>query len=141
MEEALYTAEATAKGDGRDGEVLSSDGVLDEQLAVPKEMGGQGGAHTNPEQLFAAAYAGCFHGALRKVAGDAGVDVTASTVTARVSIGTGELGQFTLSVGLETELTGFEQGQADQLVAQAHQVCPYSNATQGNIVVKVTATT
>lgn len=141
MDEPLYTAEATAKGDGRNGEVLSSDGVLDEELAVPKEMGGQGGEHTNPEQLFAAGYAACFHGALRKVADDAGVDVGASTVTARVSIGRGELGQFSLGVWLETDLTGFEQGQADQLVAQAHQVCPYSNATRGNIVVTVTAST
>lgn len=137
----LYTAEATAKGGGRSGEVLSSDGVLDEQLAVPKEMGGQGGEYTNPEQLFAAGYAACFHNALRRVASEAGVDVGDSTVTAQVGIGKGEMGQFSLSVALNTDLTGFEQGRADQLVAQAHQVCPYSNATRGNIVVTVTATT
>lgn len=137
----LHTAEATAKGNGRSGEVLSSDGVLDEQLAVPTEMGGQGGECTNPEQLFAAGYAACFHSALRKAASDAGVDVGDSTVTAQVSIGKGELGQFSLSVRLDTDLTGFEQGRADQLVAQAHQICPYSNATRGNIVVTVSATT
>lgn len=137
----LYTAEATAKGNGRNGEVLSSDGVLDEQLTVPKEMGGDGGEFTNPEQLFAAGYAACFHNALRRVASEAGVDVGDSTVTARVGIGKGELGQYSLSVELETDLTGFEQGRADQLVAQAHQICPYSNATRGNIVVSVTATT
>lgn len=139
--EPLYTAEATAKGGGRNGEVLSSDGVLDEQLAVPTELGGQGGAHTNPEQLFAAGYAACFQSALRGVASEAGVDVGDANVTARVSVGKGELGQFSLSVWLDTDLTGLEQGRANQLVAQAHQVCPYSNATQGNIVVTVTATT
>lgn len=141
MEQALYTAEATAKGDGRNGEVLSSDGIIDESLAVPKEMGGPGGEHTNPEQLFAAGYSACFHGALRKVASESGVDVGGSTVTARVTIGKGEMGQFTLEVALETALPGFEQGRADELVAQAHQVCPYSNATRGNIVVTVTAKT
>src|SRR5699024_2043903 len=121
--EPFYTAEATAKGDGRNGEVLSSDGVLDEELAVPAELGGTGGRHTNPEQLFAAGYAACFHGALRTAASDAGIDLGALTVT------------------LEADLTGFEQGRADELVAQAHQICPYSNATRGNIVVTVTATT
>lgn len=137
----LYTAEATAKGGGRSGEILSSDGVLDEELAVPKELGGQGGEYTNPEQLFAAGYAACFHNALRQVASEAGVDVGDSSVTAQVSIGKGELGQYSLSVTLNTVLTGFEQGRADQLVAQAHQTCPYSRATQGNIVVTLTTTT
>lgn len=141
MQQALYTAEATAKGDGRNGEVLSSDGLVDEKLAVPKEMGGPGGEYTNPEQLFAAGYSACFHGALRKVAADAEVDVTGSTVTAQVTIGKGELEQFTLRVLLDVALPGFEQGRADELVAQAHQVCPYSNATRGNIVVTVTAKT
>lgn len=137
----FYTAAATAKGDGRSGEVLSADGALDEQLTVPTEMGGQGGRYTNPEQLFAAGYAACFHGALRTAASDADVDVAGSTVTARVGIGRSELGLYSLTVALEADLTGFEQGRADQLVAQAHQICPYSNATRGNIVVTVTATT
>jgi len=137
----FYTAAATAKGDGRAGEVLSSDGVLDEELAVPTEMGGSGGRYTNPEQLFAAGYAACFHGALRTAAADAGIAADASSVTARVGIGKSEVGLYALSVELEADLTGFEQGRADELVAQAHQICPYSNATRGNIVVTVTATT
>src|SRR5699024_7947352 len=92
----FYTAAATAKGDGRAGEVLSSDGVLDEELAVPTEMGGSGGRYTNPEQLFAAGYAACFHGALRTAAADAGIDAGASSVTARVGIGKSEVGLYAL---------------------------------------------
>lgn len=142
MAEPLYTAEATARGNGRNGEVTSADGVLDEKLSVPKEMGGPGGEYTNPEQLFAAGYAACFHNALRKVAGDAGTDVSDSSVTAQVGIGrTEDDAKFTLTVSLDAELAGMEQGKADELVAQAHQVCPYSNATRGNIAVNVTATT
>lgn len=141
MAEAMYTAEATARGDGRNGEVTSSDGRIDEKLAVPQEMGGPGGEFTNPEQLFAAGYAACFHGALRQVAKQGGVDVDESTVTARVGIGKTEAGKFALTVALKSTLPGMEQGKADELVAQAHQVCPYSNATRGNIRVEVTATT
>ncbi|WP_158887630.1 organic hydroperoxide resistance protein [Amycolatopsis anabasis] len=141
MVEPLYTAEATARGDGRNGEVTSSDGVIDEKLAVPKEMGGPGGERTNPEQLFAAGYAACFHSALRLVAKQSGVDVGDSEVTARVGIGRNETGKFQLTVKLDTTLRGMEQGKADELVTQAHQVCPYSNATRGNIEVEVTATT
>jgi osmotically inducible protein OsmC len=141
MVEPIYTAEATARGDGRNGEVTSSDGVLDEKLGVPKEMGGPGGELTNPEQLFAAGYAACFHGALRAVAKQAGVDVGDSEVTARVGIGKNDTGKFQLTVSLDTALPGMEQGRADELVAQAHQMCPYSNATRGNIEVEITATT
>lgn len=140
MVEALYTAIATARGDGRNGEVTSSDGVLDEQLAVPKEMGGPGGERTNPEQLFAAGYSACFHGALLAVARKAKVELTGSTVTAEVTIGK-DGDSLGLAVKLAATLPGLEPGQANELVAQAHQMCPYSRATRGNIEVEVTATT
>jgi osmotically inducible protein OsmC len=139
MTQALYTAEVVATGDGRSGEVVSSDGVIDEQLAVPTEMGGPGGAHTNPEQLFAAGYAACFHSALKLVARQAKASVDGTTVTARVSLHKSSPG-FVLSVKLDVHLPGLSQSDADSLVAQAHQVCPYSNATRGNIDVDVTAT-
>ena len=127
----LYTAEATATGDGRDGKVRSSDGLIDTAVAVPAEMGGAGGA-TNPEQLFAAGYAACFHSALRVVARRAKADVDGSTVTARVGIGP-DGGGYGLAVTLRVGLPGVERSAAEQLVAAAHQVCPYSNATRGNI--------
>ncbi|MCP2164582.1 organic hydroperoxide resistance protein [Goodfellowiella coeruleoviolacea] len=139
--QVLYTAEAVAAGDGRNGEVRSSDGVIDEVLRVPTEMGGPGGDATNPEQLFAAGYAACFHGALRLVAGQAKVRLGAdTTVTARVGIGPKDGGGFQLTVALTASLPGLDQAQADDLVAKAHQVCPYSNATRGNIDVAVNAT-
>lgn len=139
MAEALYTAVATARGDGRNGEVTSSDGVIDESLAIPKEMGGPGGDKTNPEQLFAAGYSACFHSALQLVARQAKVTLDGSTVTAEVSVLKQGAG-FGLGVALNVSLPGLEQAQADQLVEQAHQVCPYSNATRGNIEVALTAT-
>lgn len=130
----LYTAEATAIGDGRNGEVHSSDGVIDEKLSIPKEMGGPGGLHTNPEQLFASGYAACFHSALRKVAGAEHIRLGADTeINAKVSIGPNENGGFQLAVALEAKLPGLDQAKAEDLVAKAHQVCPYSNATRGNI--------
>jgi osmotically inducible protein OsmC len=132
--QVLYTAKALATGDGRDGHVRTSDGAFAADLAVPKEMGGAGGA-TNPEQLFAAGYAACFHSALRVVARRAKADVTGSTVTAEVGIGPNGSGGFALTVALAVELPGVEKSVADELVAQAHQVCPYSNATRGNIEV------
>ena len=131
--DVLYTAEATAWG-GREGRVASSDGVLDLQLAIPKSMGGPGGPLTNPEQLFAAGYAACFHSALKLVAARDKIDVSDSAITAQVGIGTDGPG-FTLRVTLEAELPGVERDQANDLVAKAHQVCPYSNATRGNIEV------
>ncbi|MFD9888221.1 organic hydroperoxide resistance protein [Amycolatopsis sp. NPDC059027] len=139
MAEALYTAVATARGDGRNGEVTSSDGVIDESLAIPKEMGGPGGDKTNPEQLFAAGYSACFHSALQLVARQSKVQLSDSTVTAEVSVLKKDVG-FGLAVALKASLPGLEQGQADELVAQAHQVCPYSNATRGNIEVALSAT-
>lgn len=130
----LYTAEATAWG-GREGRVASSDGVVDVQLAIPKAMGGPGGEKTNPEQLFAAGYSACFHSALKIVAAKAKVDVSDSAVTAQVGIGPNDAGGFGLQVELEAELPGVERAVAEDLVAQAHKVCPYSNATRGNVEV------
>jgi osmotically inducible protein OsmC len=139
MGQAIYTAVATARGDGRNGEVTSSDGVIDESLAIPKEMGGPGGDKTNPEQLFAAGYSACFHSALQLVARQAKVALGDSTVTAEVSVLKQDVG-FGLGVALNVSLPGLDQAQADQLVEQAHQVCPYSNATRGNIEVALSAT-
>lgn len=129
---SIYTATALATGDGRNGRIESSDGVLTVDVRTPKEMGGAGGA-TNPEQLFAAGYAACFHSALRVVAQRSGADVTDSEVVADVSIGQNGSGGFGLAVGLEITLPHVEAEAAQQLVEQAHQVCPYSNATRGNI--------
>ncbi len=139
MGQAIYTAVATARGDGRNGEVTSSDGVIDESLSIPKEMGGPGGDKTNPEQLFAAGYSACFHSALQLVARQAKVSLQDSTVTAEVSVLKQGVG-FGLGVALNVSLPGLEQGVADKLVEQAHQVCPYSNATRGNIEVALSAT-
>ena len=136
---ALYTAVATATGDGRNGHARSSDGLLDVELATPKEMGGAGGA-TNPEQLFAAGYAACFHSALKLVARAQKLPITDSAVTAEVGIGSNDAGGFGLTVALEVELGGIDQAAADDLVEAAHQVCPYSNATRGNVPVTLSAT-
>ncbi len=129
---ALYTARATATGEGRSGHVTSEDGVLDQDLSVPKEMGGAGGAGTNPEQLFAAGYSACFHSALQLVARREKVRVTDSSVTAEVGIGKQGEG-FGLRVELVVALPGVERAAGEKLVDAAHQVCPYSNATRGNI--------
>jgi lipoyl-dependent peroxiredoxin len=128
----LYTATATAEGDGRNGHVRSSDGLLDADVRIPKEMGGAGGA-TNPEQLFAAGYAACFHSALRVVAQQDKADVTGSTVTAQVGIGPNGAGGFGLAVTLTVALPALAPEEAQKLTARAHEVCPYSNATRGNI--------
>jgi lipoyl-dependent peroxiredoxin len=132
---ALYTAVATASGDGRNGHVRSSDGLIDADVATPVEMGGAGGA-TNPEQLFAAGYAACFHSALRLVARRAKADVEGSEVVARVGIGPQGVG-YGLAVTLEIALPNADPAAAKQLVDTAHQVCPYSNATRGNIDVQL----
>ena len=132
--QVLYTASAQATGDGRDGHVRTSDGTLDLDLAIPKEMGGAGGA-ANPEQLFAAGYAACFHSALRLVARKAKADVSSSVVEAEVGIGPNGSGGFGLTVALVVDLPAVERSAAEQLVEAAHQVCPYSNATRGNIEV------
>ncbi len=138
--ETLYTAHAVATGDGRNGHVASSDGLVDTDVAIPKEMGGPGGA-TNPEQLFAAGYAACFHSALKIVAGTEKVALGEdTTIDASVGIGSNGAGGYGLTVALVAHLPGLTQEQADDLVAKAHQVCPYSNATRGNIDVALSTT-
>lgn len=136
---ALYTAVATATGNGRNGEARTDDGQLVVDLALPKEMGGAGGA-TNPEQLFALGYAACFHAALKMVANRSNVTIVDTAVTAEVSLSPVDGGAFGLGVDLHVEIGGVDQETADKLIEQAHQVCPYSNATRGNIDVKVAAT-
>jgi lipoyl-dependent peroxiredoxin len=133
----LYTTTAIATGDGRNGHVQTTDGLLDADVRMPAELGGPGGA-TNPEQLFAAGYAACFHSALKLVAGADGVDAADSEVVADVSLGAHENGAFGLSVALEVTIPGTDRETAEKVVARAHQVCPYSNATRGNIDVVLT---
>lgn len=133
-----YSTSATASG-GRDGRAATTDGILDVKLSTPKELGGPGGAATNPEQLFAAGYAACFLSAVKFVARAAKVAVPeGAAVTATVGIGANPKGQgFALDVGLSVSLPGLAQADAQSLVEQAHQVCPYSNATRGNVDVRV----
>ena len=131
----LYPAEAVSSGDGRNGHVISSDGKLELDLAYPPEMGGSG-AGTNPEQLFAAGYAACFHSALRLVAGRHHVALGDSTVTAQVGIGP-EGEAFGLIVTLVIHVPGMEREKVREFADEAHQVCPYSRATRGNISVEL----
>lgn len=133
--DTLYTAVATAEN-GRDGRVSSDDGQLDVTVNPPKSMGGSG-AGTNPEQLFAADYSACFQGALGVVARREKADISGSTVTARVSIGKTEAGGFGLEVELEASIPNVDAATAKDLLEKAHQVCPYSNATRGNIKVEL----
>jgi Ohr subfamily peroxiredoxin len=132
----LYTAKATSSGNGRQGHVESSDGKLVKDLSVPKELGGAGGDGTNPEQLFAAGYSACFHSALQLVARKEKVNIEGSTITAEVGVGPDGQG-YGLSVALVVDLPGVEPAIAEKLAAAAHQVCPYSNATRGNIDVQL----
>ena len=133
----LYTAEATVQG-GREGQARSSDGNLVVNLSVPKEMGGSGGQGTNPEQLFAAGYAACFQSALMRIARRQQVDASQSTIIAKVGIGPIGEGRFGLEVELHVAIPGVDKATGEKLVELAHQVCPYSNATRGNIPVKLT---
>lgn len=133
----LYQAQATATG-GRNGQVASSDGILRLQLSVPKALGGPGGAATNPEQLFAAGYAACFDSALAFVAGKQGLKLTGTSVQATIGIGPREGGGFALAAQLLVTIPGVPREQAQQLLAEAHQVCPYSNALRGNVEVALT---
>ncbi len=129
----FYTAVATATGGGRDhGHVRSSDSIIDAAIEAPVELGGKGGA-TNPEQLFAAGYSACFLNALRRVARKAQADVDGAEVTAEVGIGPAGEGAFGLAVTLRVTMPNVEHARAEELVAAAHKVCPYSNATRGNI--------
>jgi len=132
IEKVVYQAHAKATG-GRDGRATSSDGVLDVKLGVPKEMGGAGGEATNPEQLFAAGYSACFLGALKYVASQEKVKIPADAqIEGTVGIGPVPTG-FAIEVQLDISLPGVERSVAENLVKKAHVVCPYSNATRGNI--------
>ncbi|WP_040788274.1 organic hydroperoxide resistance protein [Nocardia paucivorans] len=140
MSDAIYTAIATSTGDGRaGGRAATDDGLLDVTLAIPREMGGRGGA-TNPEQLFAAGWASCFHSALKAVAANRKVTITDSAVVAEIGLHPTQEGGFGLSAALHVELGGIDQDSAEELVAAAHAMCPYSNATRGNIPVTVDTT-
>ena len=136
LDKVLYQAQATATG-GRDGRAVSSDGVLDVKLTTPKELGGAGGAATNPEQLFAAGYSACFMGAMKFVAMQQKKPFPAdATVTGKVGIGPIPAG-FGIEVDLAVSLPGMARAEAEALVEAAHKVCPYSNATRGNIDVRL----
>jgi osmotically inducible protein OsmC len=137
LEKALYQATATATG-GREGSAKSSDGVLDIKLSTPKELGGAGGSGTNPEQLFAAGYSACFLGAMKFVAGQDKIAIPADTsITGIVGIGQIPAG-FGIEAELKISLPGLDRAVAQTLIDKAHQVCPYSNATRGNIDVTLT---
>jgi Ohr subfamily peroxiredoxin len=131
LKKPLYTAAASVKG-GRDGHGRSSDGVLDLDIKPPVELGGPGNA-TNPEQLFALGYSACFQSAMSVVGRRLGVDTADSEVTGRVTLGTIDGGAFGLAVELDVHIPGVDAATADKVVEAAHQVCPYSNATRGNI--------
>ncbi|MDT7516937.1 organic hydroperoxide resistance protein [Rhodoferax mekongensis] len=136
IDKVLYTAHAKSTG-GRDGTTRTSDGLLDLKLAVPKEMGGPGGG-VNPEQLFASGYSACFIGAMKFVAGTQKIALPADT-SINASVGIGQIPQgFGIEVALEVSIPGMDKAAAEALVAKAHEVCPYSNATRGNIEVKIT---
>ena len=137
LEKVLYTATATSTG-GREGTSKSSDGVLDVKLTTPKELGGNGAVGTNPEQLFAAGYSACFIGAMKVVAGKMKIALPAETsITASVGIGPIPTG-FSIQAELKITIPGVERAVAEQIVQAAHQECPYSNATRGNIDVTLT---
>jgi osmotically inducible protein OsmC len=135
--QVLYTAHATATG-GRDGRATSSDKALDVALSTPKQLGGAGGDGSNPEQLFAAGYAACFLSAMKLVGGMLKTPVPhAASVSGEVGIGPNGSGGFALAVRLAVSAPGMDQAAAEAVVAKAHEVCPYSNATRGNIAVEI----
>lgn len=139
LKETLYTANVTTRG-ARAGRVESKDGNLKLHLSVPPGMGGQGGTGTNPEQLFGAAYAACFGGAVQYAAGQKKVDTGEIMVGAQVSVGpSGDKEGFEIAVTLEVTLPALSQKQAEALAAEAHRICPYSNATRDNVDVKLIA--
>lgn len=134
MVEPIYTATATSSGDGRNGHVRSAEGFVDQSVKIPSSFGGPGGA-TNPEELFAAAYAVCFHNALRLAAKGKGVAVgDDSTVDVAIGIGPDET-SFAINATITAHLPGMSTEQAQELLAAAHQLCPYSKATRGNMPV------
>ena len=140
IDKALYTAQATSTG-GRTGSTQSADGRVALTLSTPKELGGDGGPGTNPEQLFAAGYSACFIGAMKAVAAKQKIALPAQvSISADVSIGlmTGKPGAFGIAVAMAVSIPGMDKAAAQALVATAHEVCPYSNATRGNIDVSLT---
>ena len=140
IDTTVYTATATATG-GRTGSARSSDGRLTTTLSTPKALGGDDGVGTNPEQLFAAGYSACFIGAMKAVAARQKISLPADvSITSDVGIGpmTGKAGAFGISVAMAITIPGMERAAAEALVATAHEVCPYSNATRGNIDVSLT---
>jgi len=129
----IYKTSATATG-GRDGAARSEDGAVDVKLVVPKEMGGPGGEGANPEKLFAAGYSACFLGAMRAISSKVGVKVPAeATVEAEVGFGPRSEGGYGVTANLVIDLPGVERAEAEKLVAAAHEICPYSNATRNNL--------
>ena len=140
IDKALYTAHATSTG-GRTGSTESSDGKIKLQLSTPKELGGDGGPGTNPEQLFASGYSACFIGAMKAVAARQKLALPADvSIKADVSIGpmSGKPGAFGIAVAMAVSVPGLDKAAAEALVKAAHEVCPYSNATRGNIDVTLT---
>ena len=140
IDQTLYTARATATG-GRAGTARSDDGALDVTLSTPRQLGGAGGSGTNPEQLFAAGYSACFIGAMKAVAArDKKVLSAEVSITSDVAIGpmTGKAGAFAISVAMQISVPSMERAELEALVAAAHEVCPYSNATRGNVDVTLT---
>lgn len=140
IDKALYTAHATSTG-GRTGSAESSDGAIKLPLMTPKELGGTGGTGTNPEQLFAAGYSACFIGAMKAVAARQKIELPVDvSIKSDVSIGpmTGKEGAFGIAVAMAISVPGMAKADAEKLVATAHEVCPYSNATRGNIDVSLT---
>jgi Ohr subfamily peroxiredoxin len=132
LQKILYTAEAVVEG-GREGHGRSTDGRLDVDLSVPESMGGGGGPGTNPEELFAVGYAACFQSALFSVANGRKLDASGSQITSRVGLGPTGHGGFSLAVALDLHAPQLTAEQAADLMARAHERCPYSNATRGNI--------
>jgi len=134
----IYKTSATATG-GRDGSAKSDDGSVDVKLVVPKELGGPGGVGANPEKLFAAGYSACFLGAMKAVSGKEGVSVPSdATVTATIGFGPRAEGGYGITADLHIVMPGVERADAERLVHAAHAVCPYSNATRGNVDVGLT---
>jgi Ohr subfamily peroxiredoxin len=131
--DVIYKTQATATG-GRDGAARSDDGSVDVKLVVPKEMGGPGGVGANPEKLFAAGYSACFLGAMKAVSGKVGVSVPSdASVTAEVGFGPRSEGGYGVTANLTASLPGVDKADAERLMQAAHEVCPYSNATRGNV--------
>ena len=140
MKALVYRTPTVTSAGGRDGSVLSADGLIDLQVALPKEMGGPGGK-TNPEELFAAGYAACFHSAVKRVAADKRVMIGRSRVEANIGIGSNDNGSgFMLAAELHVTLSGADAKTAKDVVHEAHMLCSYSNATRNNIEVKISVT-